>query len=264
MKVSFCEVNGAKLRASVQGQGDNVLLVHGGYSNMSVWDEQVDEISDSFRAIRYDQRSYGQSTGSSVPFSYYEDIKSILDYYRVENTHIVASSFGGSAALDFTLKYPEYVNKLVLVGPSINGIGYPFRMKWEGMMDYLRVNRIGIEKASDAFLRNNFWKYIVPREEERKRRFKELYESNAVFYSSKSSLQRPLQPYAIHRLGEIRKPLLIIEPENDHPFNKKVGNRIHEGVKDADKIVMKNSGHYPHLERPFEFTSILLDYLKSP
>ncbi|RUS46524.1 alpha/beta fold hydrolase [Cohnella sp. AR92] len=261
MPANFCEANGAKLHASIKGQGDSVLLVHGGYSNMSVWDEHVDEIASQFKAIRYDQRGYGQSSGPSGPFSYYEDIKSILDYYQVNNTHIVASSFGGSAAIDFTLRYPEYVNKLILVGPSINGVNYPFRMKWEGILDYLRVNRAGMEKAADVFLQKNFWSYMVPQEEERKRRFKEIYTSNAVFYNSKQSWQRPLTPHAIHRLEEIRKPLLIIEPENDHPFNKKVCEIIHSRVKDSEKIVMNNSGHYPHLEHPSEFTSILLEYL---
>jgi len=261
MKTEFIETNGAQLRVSVQGQGETVLFLHGGYSNLSVWDEHVDRVAEKYQVLRFDQRGYGQSSQPAGPFSYYEDIKGVLDYYRVEKALIVASSFGGSAALDFALEYPQFVDKLILVGPSINGMNYPFRMKWEGIMDYLRVNRVGIEKAADVFLRKKFWSYIVPQEEERKLRFRELYASNSSFYGSKPSWARPLTPLAVHRLEEIRTPVLIIEPENDHPFNRKACGMLHSRLSNADRVVMKNSGHYPHLEHPSEFTDLVLNFL---
>lgn len=98
---------------------------------------------------------YGMSDEPTKPFSYYEDIRSILDYCGVSSAHIVASSFGGAAAIDFTLQYPERINKLILVGPSIHGAAYPFRMTWEGLMDYLRVRRLGIDAAGEIFVNKN-------------------------------------------------------------------------------------------------------------
>ncbi|PZM63174.1 hypothetical protein DOE73_23285 [Paenibacillus dendritiformis] len=85
------------------------------------------------------------------------------------------SSFGGAAAIDFTLQYPDRVNKLILVGPSVHGASYPFRLTWEGLMDYLRVRRLGIEAAGEIFMNKKFWSYLVPREESRKQQFKRLY-----------------------------------------------------------------------------------------
>lgn len=258
---NFCELNGARFHTSVQGEGNNVLLLHGGFSNMAVWNEHVDAIAEKFKVTRFDQRGYGQSSNSAEAFSYYEDIKEILDYYQIENTHIIASSFGGSAAIDFTLKYPQYVNSLILVGPSITGIQYPLRMKLEGILDYLRVKRVGIGKAADILLQKKFWSYMIPQEKERKQRFKEIYTTNLMYYNSKQVPQLPLIPHAIHRLTEIEKPVLIIEPENDHPFNKKVCELIHRKIKGAKKEVIKNTGHFPHLEQPSKFTSLVLDYL---
>ncbi|MGF7048303.1 pimeloyl-ACP methyl ester carboxylesterase [Paenibacillus sp. DS2015] len=259
---NICEINGAKLHVSNQGQGDTVLLLHGGYSNLTIWDEHVEDISQQYHVIRYDQRGYGHSSEPTSPFSYYEDIKGVLDYYGVSNTHIVASSFGGAAAIDFTLAYPQYVNKLILVAPSIHGMKYPFRMRWEGIGDYLRVQRIGIEKAVDILLNRKFWSYMIPKAADRQQLFREMYINNSGFYNSKPSLQQPLSPYAIHRLKEIIKPMLIIDAENDHPFNKKACKILQEEVQSASQVTIQNSGHYPHLEHPFEFTSILLKYLK--
>lgn len=103
-----------------------------------------------------DQRGYGMSDEPTGPFSYYEDIRAVLDYCGVFSAHIVASSFGGAAAIDFTLQYPDRVNKLILVGPSVHGASYPFRLTWEGLMDYLRVRRLGIEAAGEIFMNKKF------------------------------------------------------------------------------------------------------------
>lgn len=140
-------IDGVAFRLGVEGEGEPVLLLHGGYSNLSVWDDHTEAFAAQYKVIRYDQRGYGMSDEPTGPFSYYEDIRAVLDYCGVFSAHIVASSFGGAAAIDFTLQYPDRVNKLILVGPSVHGASYPFRLTWEGLMDFLRVRRLGIEAA---------------------------------------------------------------------------------------------------------------------
>lgn len=193
---------------------------------------------------------YGMSDEPTKPFSYYEDIRSILDYCGVSSAHIVASSFGGAAAIDFTLQYPERINKLILVGPSIHGAAYPFRMTWEGLMDYLRVRRLGIDAAGEIFVNKKFWRYLVPQEESRKQHFKRLYAGNAGFYRSKPSLHQPLLPHAIHRLKEIRTPTLIIEPQLDLPFNVRACRILHGRIKGARIVNMENRQYFLYLESP--------------
>lgn len=263
IRFDFCEVNGTKLRACAQGEGDCVLLVHGGYGNLAVWDEVADALAAHYNVIRFDQRGFGQSAEPVGPFSYAEDIKGILDHYGISRAHIVGSSFGGSAAIDFALQYPQAVGKLVLAGPSINGRRYPLRMQWKGIADFLRVRRVGIEKAADRLLADPYWGYIVPRDEDRRRKFRDLYVSNAAYYRSKPTWAKPLAPAAASRLGELRGPMLVIEPENDLPFNKQACEMLARGANDATRVVMRDTGHYPHLERPGDFAAIVLDYLKA-
>lgn len=256
-----CVIDGVAFRLAVEGEGEPVLLLHGGYTNLAVWDDHTEAFAAQYKVIRYDQRGYGMSDEPTKPFSYYEDIRSILDYCGVSSAHIVASSFGGAAAIDFTLQYPERINKLILVGPSIHGAAYPFRMTWEGLMDYLRVRRLGIDAAGEIFVNKKFWRYLVPQEESRKQQFKRLYAGNAGFYRSKPSLHRPLLPHAIHRLEEIRTPTLIIEPQFDLPFNVRACRILHDRIEGARIVNMDNCGHFPHLESPDEFTGIVVDFL---
>ncbi len=44
---------------------------------------------------------------------------------EIKKAILVGCSFGASVALDFTLQYPGYVNKLILVTPAVNGFNIP-------------------------------------------------------------------------------------------------------------------------------------------
>lgn len=258
----YAVINETRFRVSVQGEGSAVLLVHGGYTNLTVWDEVVESLTNEFKVIRYDHRGYGKSGIPTVPFYHYEDMKGILDHYKIQRVHIVASSFGAGVAVDFALEYPEYVDKLILAGPAINGLKYPFRLTLEGMLDYLRVKRKGIDIAAQIFMNKKFWRYVVPQDPARKREFEEQYRSNEQFYQWNPSLQRHLVPHAIARLEEIRNPVLIIEPGNDLPFNRKTCDILSQRMAGASKMVMEGCGHYPHLEKPAEFYSIVAKFLR--
>jgi pimeloyl-ACP methyl ester carboxylesterase len=188
-------------------------------------------------------------------------MRDVLDYLGIGQAAVIASSFGGSAAIDYALAYPGQISKLILVAPSVNGMKYPFRLAWKGMMDYMRVKRIGITKAAEHFMNNSYWSYIIPQDAKRREAFKRLYVSNEIFYQGKPSLHKPLEPHAVNRLEEIKQPVLILEAERDLPFNKGVCAMLHEKIPDSQKIVMPGCGHYPHLERPLEFLSAIQGFL---
>ncbi|WP_058300942.1 alpha/beta fold hydrolase [Gorillibacterium timonense] len=255
-------LNGTRLYLRVQGEGEPLLLLHGGYSNLTVWNEAAAELKKFHTVIRFDQRGYGKSDPVNTPYSAYEDIRAVLDHLQVERTTIMASSFGGSAAIDFALAYPERVNKLVLIAPSLNGEKYPFRLTWEGIADFLRVKRHGMDKAAECFMEKPFWSYLIPFEDESRQQLKRLYLDNVVFfYQGKPSLHRPLLPLAASRLGELACPVLIVEGERDLPFNRQVCAKLERGISGAARIRMDGCGHYPHLEAPDRLLSSVLPFL---
>lgn len=261
MKSGKYEVNRTTLYVEVQGEGKPLLMLHGGYCNLRVWDEAAKVLSRSFRVIRFDHRGYGKSGAITEPFSYYEDIKGILDLFGVPSADIAASSFGGAAALDFALAYPDRVRRLVLSAPSVYGSRYPLRLTIEGMLDFLRARRIGAEQAAEKFIRNRYWRYLVPAEADKRDMLKRMYKDNSVFFTGTPSLHRPLQPHAVNRLEEVSLPALIIEAGRDLPYNRGVCTMLNDRLPNSVLRLMEDSGHYPHLERPAEFAALTADFL---
>ncbi|NGZ77069.1 alpha/beta fold hydrolase [Saccharibacillus alkalitolerans] len=256
-------IGSTNFNVSVQGQGSPLILLHGAYCNLGVWDEHVELLSRSFTVIRYDQRGYGRSDAVKHAFSHYLDLKAILDYFGLRRASIIGSCSGGAVALDFALAYPEYVEQLILIAPSLNGMLPPLRLMTERVRDVWRVRREGIERGAAAFVRSRYWRYAVPRDRRARARLKEMYLANGVHYRSRLSMQRPLLPLARKRLREIECPVLIVEGEWDAAFNRKAGRYLHNQIMHSSLIRMEGCGHYPHLEQPLEFSAIAISALKS-
>ncbi len=255
-------INGTAFHAAMEGEGTPLVLLHGGYSNLAVWDWHVETFAKEFRVLRYDQRGYGKTEAAKAPFSYYQDLKDMMDHFGIQKTSLVGSSFGGSAAIDFALAYPDRVEKLVLVAPSINGTRYPLRLTWQGIKDFIRVKKHGIQRAAEHFMDDAFWQYTIPQDETGRQKFKELYLANEAFYQEKPSHHRPLKPYAIGRLSEIEHPVLIVEAGRDLAFNQGICRQVHRSIKGSKLVRLEKCGHYPHLESPAEFLDAVLPFLR--
>lgn len=255
-------INGTVFHVAKDGEGAPLVLLHGGYSNLAVWDRHVEAFAKEFRVLRYDQRGYGKTEVAKAPFSYYQDLKDVMDHFGIQKASLVGSSFGGSAVIDFALAYPERVDKIVLVAPSVNGVRYPLRLTWQGIKDFMRVRKHGIHRAAELFMDNAFWQYTIPQDEAGRRKFKELYVANEAFYQEKPSFHRPLTPRAIGRLSEIKHPVLIVEAGRDLAFNQKISRQAHRSIKGSKLVRMEHCGHYPHLESPVEFMDIIFSFMR--
>lgn len=76
-------------------------------------------LSSHFRIIMYDMRGNGKSSPSNRPITIpllADDICRLLNTLDVKQAIICGYSSGGSIALEFALRYPHKVKKLILIG----------------------------------------------------------------------------------------------------------------------------------------------------
>ena len=116
----FAEVNGIKLCYEIHGKEENhpILMIHGFGSKKTEWLAQVGALSEYFWVITVDNRGAGKSDRPNIPFTmkmFAEDIKGLLEYLKIEKTHICGASMGGMIVQHFVLTYPEMVNKLIFI-----------------------------------------------------------------------------------------------------------------------------------------------------
>jgi len=227
-----------------------------------MWNSQIDYFSKEKNVIAFDFCGHGKSDLPKGIYSDYEDLKNILDKKNINKVIIVGCSYGGSVALDFVLKYPEYVKKLILITPAINGYKYPIRLTIETIKNFRNVHKVGIEKAVEMFTNNKYWNYFVPKENNFKDELKKIFIENKNFYNGNYAKKQILRPIAIKRLHEINNNVLLIGSENDSKFNREAVNILSKNIKGIEIHEIKNSGHLPNIEKREEINKLIEEYIR--
>lgn len=114
------------LHYSITGDGMPLVLLHGNGENSAYFSHQIAYFSPSYRVIAVDTRGHGDSPRGKAPFTlaqFAEDLKALLDMLSVEKCLLLGFSDGANIALLFALKYPQYIEKLVINGGNLSPSG---------------------------------------------------------------------------------------------------------------------------------------------
>src|SRR5215472_5024966 len=114
-------VNGTQLYYETLGQGHPLVLIHGGYVDRRMWDDQFHAFAEDYCVIRYDVRGFGKSELPPVPYADRQDLYDLLKCLGIEKTYLLGLSLGGIIAIDFTLDHPSMVDALILAGSPVPG-----------------------------------------------------------------------------------------------------------------------------------------------
>lgn len=117
-----------QLNYTTAGQGFPLILLHGNGEDHTYFKHQMGPFSEKFRVIAPDTRGHGRTPRGTAPFTleqFAEDLKGFLDSREIGRCHLLGFSDGANIALLFALKYPDYVEKLILNGADL----YPSAVK---------------------------------------------------------------------------------------------------------------------------------------
>ena len=108
------------------GKGQPMILLHGNGEDSTYFENQIRFFSKKYRVIAIDTRGHGKSPRGTRPFTveqFAKDLKGFLDEKRLRHIILLGFSDGGNVALTFSLRYPEYVDRLILNGANLNPLG---------------------------------------------------------------------------------------------------------------------------------------------
>lgn len=107
-----------------------VVLVHGATVPIWTWDQQVQALTKTgFRVLTYDNFGRGYSDRPDVTYDqdlYRRQLRELVDKLGLTKPFdLIGLSLGGGIAVNFTARYPERVDKLILISPLINDFKVP-------------------------------------------------------------------------------------------------------------------------------------------
>ena len=113
-----------------KGEGEVLMLLHGNGENANCFKNQIEFFKDKYKVIALDTRGHGKSPRGNAPFTliqFCEDLKDFLDEKGIKKANFLGFSDGGNILIYFALKYPEYIDKLILNGANIFPSGMKFK-----------------------------------------------------------------------------------------------------------------------------------------
>ncbi len=116
--------NGIEIYYEIAGSGPYLILIEGLGVATWLWEKQVPDFSKHFTTLIYDNRGVGNSDKPAGPYSISmlaDDLAGLMETLKIPKAHILGVSMGGFIAQDFALRYPEKVDRLVLVSTSAGG-----------------------------------------------------------------------------------------------------------------------------------------------
>ncbi len=116
------KLNDAELYYEIYGEGEPLVLLHGNGGSIQEFYKQIPELSKQFKVIAVDTRAQGNSkdfTKGDLNYKIFaDDVKNLMDYLKITKADILGWSDGGNTGLEFALKYPENLNKLIIIGAN--------------------------------------------------------------------------------------------------------------------------------------------------
>lgn len=117
-------VDDTSLYVRAIGEGPPVIVLHGGpdFDHRYLLPD-LDRLGDSFRLIYYDQRGRGRSAQSVRPEdvsldSDLDDLDAVRRHFRLDAPVLLGHSWGTVLALEYALRHPTRVSRLVLMNPA--------------------------------------------------------------------------------------------------------------------------------------------------
>lgn len=283
------DAGNAALYARELGNGRAAIVLHGGpdFDHRYLLPE-FDAFHDMFRLIYYDQRGRGFSAEGVRPedvtlSSELADLERVRQHFALDAPVLIGHSWGTVLALEYALRYPERVSRLILMNPA------PASARDVALMRNYYLARIGSamqqqrEIASGAAYQSGDPAAVTARYRihfrpalERAKDFEKLMTRMSSAFAQQGSAgiikARAVEDRLmadtwadstydlLPGLRTLRVPTLVVWADADF-IPLEVSRHIADAIPDAKLVTIQNCGHFSYLECPNELRAALREFL---
>jgi pimeloyl-ACP methyl ester carboxylesterase len=236
-----------------------VILLHGLGGSYQNWQFNTTALSQSYHVIALDQIGFGKSDKLMLKYrvgTYVDFLDKFMSELKIEKASLVGNSLGGWVAALTAIKYPKRVEKIVLadaagIKPSdvdlklIYSLNYSTRDEVRQLVKMVFYNQAIF--GSDVFIEQSMSVRVAAGDG---------YTINSLIESIKRD-----EDFLNGRLGEVKKPTLVIWGKQDGLLKLADGEKFHNEIAGSELIVFDQCGHAPQVEKAADFNKAVLAFL---
>ncbi len=243
-----------------EGDGPDLILIHGVGSQLSDWSGVAARLQGRFRLLRYDLRGHGKSDAPAGPYeidAFTDDLVALMDELAIPRAHIAGFSLGGLIAQSMALCHPERVQKLALLS-TVAGRSEDERERVAGRLDFIANSHPAdyFDQSVDRWFTPEFQtahpEVIAKRKQVVSGMDGEAY---AAAYHALA-----MTDFA-GRISEIRAPTLVATGGHDIGSNPRMARFMAGTIPDCRLKIIPGLRHSILLEAPETVAALLTDFL---
>jgi pimeloyl-ACP methyl ester carboxylesterase len=254
------DVNGGSLYYETLGKGAPVILIHGGFGDRRMWDDQFTPLAQAFKVIRYDHRGFGKSPAAQSVYSPVDDLVKLMDHLDLKRANLVGNSMGGTLALDFALLQPMRTGAVVAIASTAAGYSPPEddRQSAEHVMEVAR--RDGTGAAAELWLKHPMVN-VTASHPEGGPRLRAMMQDNPGLFLNEHWPAEPVSPPTYERLVELKANVLFVVGDKDVAWIRDGAAASAGRIKGAKIETIAGADHLPQMVAPDKVNKLLVDYI---
>lgn len=250
-----------RVRPRKYGRKHSLILINGlaeqpesWYRNARFWGRFFDVHMPNLMAYEGDALHRRIKTGEPISVEYLvEQLHHYVEQYiQRPPYHIVSSSLGGKVAVEFAIKYPQLVNRMVLICPS-------------GMGDIERMPILEGVQRSDygSIIRSVFHR---PRKADKGllNYYKRCFQSRKWKLGLIRTIKGTNDHVVRNLMKDVQATTLLIGAKEDQIVDHREGERAAVEMLNGHWISLPNCGHAPQIEMARLVNRLVVHFLTSP
>ncbi len=239
----FVDHDGARIWYASYGDGQPLILLHGGLGHGGNWGFQVpDLMAAGHRVIVIDSRGHGRSTRDGRPFSYdvmASDVRAVMDQAGIDRATLVGWSDGAIISLILADKAPQRVAGVLFFACKTDPSG------------------------NKAFEPTAALKHCFSRHTKDYAALSATPDKFKEFVDAVGLMQRTQPNYSASDLARIRVPIKIVQAEHDEFIKPDHAAYLARTLPNATLSILPGVSHFAPLQRPELFNAAVKDFLAS-
>src|SRR6267143_1575487 len=108
----YADVNGIKLYHEIYGEGEPLVLLHGGLMTIDEMSTPLETFAKTHKVIAVELQGHGRTADTDRPLSFEtmgDDIAALLNELNISQADVVGLSLGAAVGLRVAIQHPEKV-----------------------------------------------------------------------------------------------------------------------------------------------------------
>jgi len=251
------KVGGLDVHYFTAGQGDPLVVIHGGGGDARTWLNNIAALSENYTVYAPDLPGYGGSQPMDGHY-FIPELTDFMDGFSdnlgLERFNLVGHSLGGGIALNYALESPHKIKKLVLVSSLCLGREIALWVRLLSIPAFVKA----VGAITMAVLRAIKWlvkTLLAPIE------FVMPFSQGSVSLGGSITTFREQTLVLAGRLSEIMMPTLLVWGAKDQIVPVRQAYAAAQVIPNCQLKVFENRGHNVHRDELQQFSRVLAGFL---